>query len=459
MNQARTRTLNGEIWRLAIPAIVSNLAVPLLGLSDTTITGHMGSTAYVGAIAVGAMMINVAFWLFGFLRMGTTGLTAQAFGAHDGAAARRVLTQAFSLAAMLGAVFILLSRPIGALLLWVIEPDEGVAELAARYFSICLWGAPAMLCVMVLIGWFLGLQDTVRPMTVSISTAVLNVGASVAFVFGLGMGFEGVAYGTLLANWGGLILGLILALRFPVRHELAGGEGKLFDNPLKVLRRGSGLRRFFAVNTDIFFRSACIMGVSMGVTAIGARCGALILATNAVMMQFMTLFSYFMDGFAFAGEALCGRYAGGAAHGMLRRCVMALIKWGGVMAVLFGSIYFLFGREIISLITDRPDVMSMAGSFRPWLVALPPVAVAAFLFDGVFIGLTATRRMLAATLSAACVFFAIVLLVHTDDVWWRNATLWTAFLAYLLTRGLVLGCLTPGLLREHEPLPTDNRIL
>lgn len=316
-----------------------------------------------------------------------------------------------------------------------------------------------MLCVMVLTGWFLGLQDTVRPMSVAISTAVVNVGASVGLVFGLKMGFEGVAYGTLLANWFGFALALVLAVRFPTRRNLPGGGEVLFDNPVRVLGRGRGLRRFFAVNTDIFFRSACIMGVSMGVTAVGARCGSLILAANAVMMQFMTLFSYFMDGFAFAGEALCGRYTGASAHAMLRRCVRVLLGWGGIMALLFGSTYLIFGNGIIALITDRPDVMAMAGSFRPWLVALPPVAVAAFLFDGVFIGLTATRRMLGATLAAAAVFFAIVLLVPAPDVWWRNATLWTAFLAYLLTRGLVLGCMTPALLRSRAPLPTDNRIL
>ena len=246
--------------------------MPLLGLCDTTIAGHLGDTSFIGGIAVGTMMINVVFWCFGFLRMGTTGLTAQACGAGDDAQVARVFSRAFFLASGIGVVIVLLQWPLRELVLRIISPEAGVGSLAKSYFSTVIWGAPAMLATMSVSGWFLGMQSGVCPMVVAVATNVVNIGVSVLCAFGLDMGFMGTAIGTLTANWFGLLLALLLAWRFHGR--------KLPFCSLGQALAWTGMGRFFRVNSDIFLRSFCIMAVSMGVTAIGARLGSDILATD-----------------------------------------------------------------------------------------------------------------------------------------------------------------------------------
>ena len=437
--------LNREIVRLSVPAIVSNVTVPLLGLVDTAIAGHLGSGRYLAAMVLGSSMLNMVFWLFGFLRMGTSGLSAQAYGASDDRALREVFTRSFLLACLAGVLTLACSRPLCALLLRVLAPESDCAAEAAGYYMTCVWGAPALLATMSVSGWLLGMQNTFWPMVIAISVNVINILTSVLLVYGFGFGFEGVALGTACANWAGLLLALVIARRFRRGAPLWCAPGAVF--------RGGMLWRFFRINTDIFFRSACVMAVSLGVTAFGARLGDTTLAANGVMMQFFVLFSYFMDGFAFTGEALCGRFAGAGDALMLRRAVRALLLWSAGTAVFFTLLYLFASRPIATLLTDAADVLAEVGRMRWWVVAIPPVTVAAFIFDGVFIGLTATRRMLAVTATAAAVFFGTCLLAPslrggTTD----NALLWTAFLAYLFTRGALLAMLTPGLLRKHGPL-------
>ena len=279
--------INREIIRLSVPAILSNITVPLLGLCDTAIAGHLGADSFIGAIAVGSMMINVTFWLFGFLRMGTTGLTAQAFGADDAVALRTVFSRAVTLGAAIGTLLLLLMYPLREMLLTLISPDEPIRSLASRYYTIVLMSAPALLATNAVQGWLFGMQTTLIPMTVAIATNVINIAISLTMVLIFHTGFIGVAIGTLSANWLGLLLALILARR------KAGG--KLWIPFRDVFTDREGLGRFFRVNSDIFFRSAAIMAVSLGVTAIGSRLGALTLAANAVMMQVFNFFSFFMD--------------------------------------------------------------------------------------------------------------------------------------------------------------------
>lgn len=438
--------LNREILRLSVPAVVSNLTVPLLGLSDTAISGHLESAAFIGAIAVGSMMLNVVFWVFGFLRMGTTGLTAQAYGAGDRRTCREIFTRAFLLGTGAGAMMTLLHYPLSGLLMALIRPDPEVAGLAAGYFRICIFGAMPQLGTMAVLGWFLGMQDTLRPMVISVSVNLLNIALSMSLVFLAGAGFTGVAVGTLSANWLGLALALALA------HRFAGREGLWCG--LRDAVKGTELRKFFSVNTDIFFRSMCIMGVSLAITAIGARIypGALTLAVNAVMMQFFIFFSYFMDGLAFTGEALTGRYAGSADRVMLRRTVRTLLIWSACVATVFFIIYLTAGDGIVALITDRPDVREGVAQYRIWLLLIPPATVLAFICDGFFIGMTATRRMLAATAASASLFFVIAL-VDIGETGFSagipdNDRLWAAFLCYLFCRGAALAAMTPRLLRQ-----------
>lgn len=430
--------LDRQIARLAFPAIVSNITVPLLGLCDTAISGHLGDTAALGAISVGSMMLNVAYWLFGFLRMGTTGLAAEACGARDTAAQRLTLWRSLAVAAGIGLLLIFLSRPLCILLLQVTGATPDVANLAGRYYRICICGAPALLATMAFSGWMVGMQSTVLPMIVAVSVNIINIILSLTFVFGCGMGFTGVAYGTLISQWAGLLLAVVLSARLGISLRGLSGSGRIMAR----LFNGRELRRFLTVNTDLFFRSACIMGVSLTITSVGARLGTVTLAANAVMMQFFIFFSYFMDGFAFAAEALTGRYKGARDRGMLRSSVKRLLVWSGAMALLFFAVYLLWQTCITSLITDDAAVIARVGDYRLAVVLIPPLSVGAFICDGFYIGMTATRRLLLATLGATAVFFAVAFLPSWGGIP-GNGMLWAAFLTYLALRALFLGVMVP----------------
>lgn len=416
--------------RLTVPAVISNITMPLLTLCDTAISGHLGSEVFIGAIAVGAMMFNVVFWLFGFLRMGTTGLSAQCFGAGGLSHSVPVLWRAFLLGVGAGLLIVLFQVPLGGLLMRLLAPQSDVAHLAQQYFDIVILGAPATLGTMALQGWLLGSQTTFLPMLVTVSVNVLNILLSLLCVFPLGMGFAGVPMGTLLATWVGLFLAI-----FVVFWRLRGYSVRISVRELLDHRQ---LLAFFRVNADIFFRSACIMATSMTVTAVGARLGALTLATNQVMIQFFIFFSYFMDGFSFTGEALCGRFYGARDVVNLRRSVRLLLIWSAAMAVSFLLVYVSAWRPVTALITDNEAVLANIGNYKYFLFLIPPLSVLAFIYDGFFIGLTQTRRMLCVTFLAAAVF-ALICFVHPfgEEVISLpdNNILWTAFLSYLFVRG------------------------
>ena len=435
------KSVDREILRLALPAIVNNITVPLLGLCDTAIAGHLGSAIFLGAMSVGAMMLNVIYWLCGFMRMGTSGLTAQAFGAGDMPAGRDVLSKAMTIAACLSVTAILLQTPLLRLLLAVIGPDPEVTAYASLYFRICIWAAPAQLGIMAVSAWFIGRQNTVVPMTVAIGVNVINILMSLLLVFVWHCGFAGIAAGTLTAAW----IGFAGALLF-VRRELAGESSKTGDR-IKTKDNADGnagakgrvrWKLFFSVNGNLFFRSACIMCVSLTMTSVGARLGELTLAANAVIMQFFLFFSYFMDGFAFAGEALVGRAAGARDGGMLHLCVRSLLRWGAWMALAFLLVYMVASGPITSLLTDVASVRQAVDEMHIWVVVLPPVAVSAFIFDGIFIGLARTGSLLVSTLIASAIFFATVFLGPRIGETLSNPLLWTAFEIYLLMRGVLL---------------------
>ena len=423
--------INREIFRIALPAIVSNITVPLLGLADTTISGHLGSEIYLAAISVGTMMINVMLWCFGFLRSGTSGMTAQAFGASDDVRQRELFSSSLFLGLLLGLLLMLIQIPMSGLLLTIISPDVQVRELAHGYFTIMIWSMPAVLGTMAISGWFLGMQSSLYPMITAIFTNVANIVLSLVLVFVCGYGFVGTAMGTCLSNWLGFALALLL-----VRHF---NKGKLPLSNMRSVFTLKGKGRFFRVNTDIFFRSMCIMSVSLGMTAYGARFGSVTLAVNAVMMQFFMFFSYFMDGFAFSAEALTGRCVGSKDRSLLKRVEHALTLWSVIMALLFTLIYWLFWPQICSFITPEADVLSGIADYHVWLIVIPCVTVASFIFDGMYIGLTATRLMLIATAAGTAIFFIFNMMVHSSgNASGANTMLWAAFLTYLLIRGLAL---------------------
>ena len=433
---------NKEILRLSIPAIVSNITVPLLGLCDTAISGHLGSELYLAAIAVGANMLNVIFWLFGFLRMGTTGLTATAYGRDDDDELKRVFTRSLLLGFGIGVLLLAASVPILKFMMIVIEPEPEVEALVAEYFKICIWEAPSLLGTMAISGWFVGMQTTFWPMVISISVNIINIVVSCVLVFGLHMGFEGVACGTVTANWIGFAIALFAAWRFREGKGLWCRKSEIFH----------GLGRFFTVNVNLFFRSFCLIAVTLGVTAAGARLGALTLAVNAVMMQFFTFFSFFMDGFAFSAEALTGKAHGAGDLPQTRMWVRHLLLWTLGVAALFSLCYGVGTGAVTDLLTDDATVREGVRGMWLWIMLIPIVSAWAFIYDGFYIGITDTGKMLLATFLASLTFFAVAFLKFCDGGLTisvgTNMHLWSAFLSYLLIRGVVLALLWPHELRK-----------
>lgn len=306
----------------------------------------------------------------------------------------------------------------------------------ARYFSICIWGAPAILGTMALSGWFVGMQSTVYPMAVAVIVNVINILLSFFFVFVLRLGFEGVAWGTLSANWIGLLIAFLFAVRFR--------RGKLIFCSAYEIIKGGGLGKFFSVNANLFVRSACIICVSLGIASAGARLGALTLAVNVIVMQFFQFFSFFMDGFAFSAEALVGRYSGCGDEKMLKCTVFALLKWTLVVSAVFFALYFSGCGIISAILTDQEDVREGIVALRVWICLIPPVSAWAFIYDGFYVGVTDTRKMMWATMFSTIVFY-IIAFIRYDNGGLRigisdNTILWSAFLTYLFLRGVILAC-------------------
>lgn len=417
--------VNRNILQLAVPSIVTNITTPLLALMDVTIAGHMGAPVYIAAIAVGGSMFNMLYWLFGFLRMGSSGMTAQAYGADDSAATATILRQALLVAIIAGMAMIALRTPICDMIIRFMDTDDTTSALASEYFHILIWGAPPYLATFALSGWFLGMQNSKVTMWTSILINVTNIVASLSLVYIFHLGIAGIATGTLIAQWTGFSVLLLLALR---RCSDAGAPLRdIFDMPR--------LKRFFRVNTDIFLRTICLVAVTMWFTRMGAIQGERMLAVNALLMQFFTLFSYFMDGFAFAGEALTGRYKGAADHMMMRRAIRALLWWGAAVAIIFCAIYILAGDRLLHLLSSDLSINAMAHEYLLWTATVPIAGFLAFTWDGIFIGATATRRMLVSMAMATAAFFIAEIIAFPRLA---NHGLWLAFIIYLSVRGLIL---------------------
>lgn len=424
-----------QILRIALPSIVSNITVPLLGLIDVAIVGHLGAPAYIGAIAVGGMLFNIIYWIFGFLRMGTSGMTSQAYGKRDLPETVRLLLRSVGIGLMVACCLLILQVPIRQAALLIIHPTDEVRELATLYFHICIWGAPAMLGLYGLSGWYIGMQNSRIPMYIAITQNIVNIIASLCLVYLCGMKVEGVALGTLIAQYAGFLMGVALWLRYYGRLKKYMG----IKNEKLILKEGGiwqkeAMLRFFRVNRDIFLRTLCLVAVTLFFTSAGASQGVIVLAVNTLLMQFFTLFSYVMDGFAYAGEALSGRYIGARNRNAFMDTTRRLFAWGGAMALLFTLMYALGGNAFLGLLTDDREVIAAADTYFYWALAIPAAGIAAFIWDGIFIGATATRPMLLSMAVAAAGFFA---LYYGLRPLLGNHALWLAFLTYLFLRGVV----------------------
>ena len=433
-----------QILQIALPSIVSNITVPLLGMIDVAIVGHMGSPAYIGAVAVGSMIFNLVYWLFGFLRMGSSGLTSQALGRRDLTEVASILARSVFIAFSIALLLILLQIPMKWASFALIGPTEDVVPFASTYFNSVIWGAPAVLGLYSMLGWFIGMQNTRFPMFISIMQNVVNILASLTLVYGFGMKIEGVAMGTVIAQYAGFIVALGLVVRYYGRlfrggRKEEGGVRNVCRRVFSLHTPHSSLLIFFRINRDIFLRTLCLVAVNLYFTSAGARQGAVILSVNTVIMQLYLFFSYFMDGFAYAGEALGGKAYGAknttAFHETLRRLWM----WTLIVTTAYTLLYIIGGQWIVGLLTDEPQVIETSRDYLYWAWLIPAAGCVAFIWDGVFIGLTATRGMLVSSFLSALAFFAIchISLLFPHASLPENHFLWLAMVIYLAMRGIL----------------------
>lgn len=429
--------INKRILQIAVPSIISNITVPLLGLIDVTIVGHLGAAAYIGAIAVGGMLFNIIYWIFGFLRMGTSGMTSQAYGKHDLDEVARLLLRSVGVGLLIAIILVALQYPIRKLAFTFIQTTEEVERLATLYFRICIWGAPAMLGLYGFAGWFIGMQNSRFPMYIAITQNIVNIAASLCFVYLFHMKVAGVAWGTLTAQYAGFLMALLLWRRYygGLKKHVAWHE---------VLKKEAMLR-FFQVNRDIFLRTLCLVIVTLFFTSAGAAQGEIVLAVNTLLMQLFTLFSYIMDGFAYSGEALVGKYVGANNQPALYRTVRQLFIWGVGLSTGFTLLYFFGGKSFLGLLTNETSVIREAGNYFYWVLAIPLTGFAAFLWDGIFIGATATRQMFYSMLVASGSFFLVYYSLHE---WMGNHALWLAFIVYLSLRGIMQAALSRKILYQ-----------
>lgn len=432
--------MNKRILGLALPNIITNITVPLLGMVDMAIVGHL-SAAHIGAIAIGTQLFNLIYWNFGFLRMGTSGFTAQAFGAERWDEAVKILIRACAIAIAIALLIISLQWPISLAVPYIFEGSNHVLKLALTYFFVRIWAAPATLGLYAIKGWFIGMQDSKTPMWIAIVLNIINILASLIFVLVLKWDIFGVALGTVIANYSGLALALFFLGRKFLRFSPLSSF-HLSLSTFKDALHWNEMQRFFKVNGDIFLRTLCLSGVFTFITAASSHISDQILAVDALLLQFFTLFSYIMDGFAYAGESLVGRHIGARQKRHLKLAVRLLILWGLALTVVFTGLYAAFGDQFLHIFTDKEDIIAAAGSYMGWVLAIPICGFAAFLFDGIFIGATATHTMRNAMFVATAAFFAVYYgLKHfaganIDERLWNNI-LWIAFMVFLILRGVL----------------------
>ena len=441
-----------QILDIAVPSIVSNITVPLLGLVDVAITGHLGAASYIGAIALGGMLFNIIYWIFGFIRMGTSGLTAQSLGRGDTENVIRMLARSIAIAFAIALALLVLQVPLRELGLLIMQPTEEVRLLTTTYYNICIWGAPATLGLFALTGWFIGMQNSRIPMVIAITQNVVNIMVSLLLVFGVGMRVEGVASGTLIAQWCGFLMGAFLCWRRyfgkkpitnviqPLMYYLSPHSNTRHPSPITY-------KAFFSINRDIFLRTLCMVSVMMFFTSAGSWQGEVVLAVNTLLMQLYLLVSYIMDGFANAGEALSGRFYGAGDSDALKTTVRRIFFWGIITAAVFTVTYVTGGKPFLRLLTDEPSVVEASTSYVWWAYLVPFCSVAAFMWDGIFIGLTASRQMLQSMFVAAVTFF-IVYFIATKYL--GNHGLWLAFLCYMFVRGVVQTLLYPSTMKQKK---------
>ena len=434
------RTLNRRVWQLTGPIMFANLSVPLLGAVDTAVMGHLPEAYFLGAVAVGATIVHFIFWGFGFLRMGTAGLAAQAYGARNGLEIRVVLARAGLLGVGLGALILLLQWPIARIGLALFEASGQVEDLAETYFFIRIWSAPAVFVNYAIVGWFIGVQNTRAVMILQVFMNGLNIILDLWFVLGLEWDVAGVAAATVIAEFTALALGVLM-----VRRELRRIPGSWQG---MNLRDADKIRQLVAVNRDIFIRTACLMFAFAFFTARGAKMGDNTLAANAVLLQFQQFLSFGLDGFAHAAEALVGGAVGAKDRRTLRLAVKICGLWAAIIAVAYTLVYAAAGPVIIGWLTDLEAVRALSGEFLIWVIISPIISVWSFTLDGVFIGATRTAEMRNGMIISLAIYLAAV---FTLQPMLGNHGLWLAFTIFMAARAVTLAVVYPNVERAAAP--------
>ncbi|QJQ95010.1 MULTISPECIES: MATE family efflux transporter [Halomonadaceae] len=437
-----------RIWLLAWPIILSNITVPLLGLVDTAVVGHLPDSRYLAGVTLGATLFSFLYWGFGFLRMGTTGLTSQAAGRENDSEVRNLLGQSLMMAGAIGVALIVLATPLIELGLWLLDGSAAATELAREYASIRILSAPAVLANYAILGWFLGQQNSRVTLAILVLTNSVNILLDLLFVVGMGMTSDGVAWATVIADYTALAFGGWLVLR-----QLRLLEGRFLRERLLRL---SAYAELFQVNAHLFVRTLGLLFAMAFFTAQGASQGDTVLAANAVLLQFIMLTSYALDGFAHAAEALTGRAVGRRQWDEFGQAVRASARFSLITAAIASLAFALGGQALIALLTGLPEVRATAAEYLPWMAAMPLIAVWSYLLDGVFIGTTATREM------RNSIFIGLAAYL---PLWWLtqglgNHGLWLALTAFAVVRSAVLGAyyLHYRQTRWREPTKVDNTL-
>ena len=437
--------INRDILRLALPSILANITIPLVGLVDTAIVGHISDAASIGGIAIGTMLFDLLYWNFGFLRVGTSGLTAQSFGAQRLDECTRILRRSVSIALLAAILIWAIQWLFVTAVLAVVPCSVSAANVARRYFFIRIWAAPSTLCLMAFKGWFIGMQDTRSPMAVDIVVNAINMLASYLLAVPAGLGVEGVAWGTLIAQYTGLVLAcsiLVSRYRFVFRRmEWWSGDWG----------------RIIRLNTNLFIRSLCFMVVYVGFTSLAGRYGDNLLAVSSILMKLFMFFSYFVDGFAYAGEALVGRFIGeksldsASLASRFSPLISRLFVWSLGVGILFTLIYAIWGQPVIGLLTDDAAVLTSVPPYLGWLIAMPIISTLAFMWDGLYVGATEGVAIRNSMIWAAISFVVAYLITYR---WCGLHALYVAYFAHLIARVAYLTAQYPQL--KQSILTTDD---
>ncbi|MCL9776477.1 MATE family efflux transporter DinF [Vibrio methylphosphonaticus] len=420
-------SLHRRVLLLAIPMVLSNITVPLLGLVDAAVIGHLEHAWYLGGVALGSTMISVTFWLLGFLRMSTTGLTAQAFGAKDKRQLALVFLQGSLMALGFAVLFLVFHSWLSDVVFSLSSASDQVKYYGAQYFAIRAWSAPAALMNFVLLGWLLGTQNAKAPMWMVLITNVINIVLDVVFVMGFKWQVEGAAFASVIADYSGCLFGLLcVAKTWKARH--LPRLSALYSEATQ------DLARFVRLNRDIFLRSLCLQATFSFMTFQGAAFGDDIVAANAVLMSFLMIISYGMDGFAYAMEAMVGKAMGSKSKAELVESLVGTFFWSFIICVALTVLFAVAGTSLVALITTIETVQQQAQHYLPWLIAMPLISMWCFLFDGIFIGATKGKEMRNSMFIATCCFF----LIFTLSAEWGNHALWFAMISFMLMRGVGL---------------------